>query len=77
MILRMQPDDKPPTPTDDRSPKPRTFEEILAEKRKPFRQQNLTPAQRKSLADTIRWSRRLRFEGNDVPTRRPTYDDID
>ena len=81
MILRMQPDDKPPTPTDDRSPDPRTLsaEEFWAEKRKPFRQRNLTPAQRKELLDSIRWYRRQHFEGNgnDVPyvCRRPWIDD--
>ena len=79
----MQPDDKPPTPTDDRSPDPRTLsdeerwakirtmsdEERWAEERKPYRQQNLTPAQRKDLADAIRWSRRHRFLGIDIATR--------
>jgi hypothetical protein len=87
----MQPDDKPPIPTDDRSSDPRTLsdeerwakirtmsdEDRWAEKMKPFRQQNLTPEQRKALADTIRWSRRLRFLGIDVATRcsRPWIDD--
>jgi hypothetical protein len=57
----MPQDDSPTTSKDDRSsPKELSAEERWAERMKPFRQQNLTPSQRKSLADDLRSLRRLR-----------------
>jgi hypothetical protein len=59
----MPQDDLPLTSKDDRSaPNTLSAEERWAERMKPFRQQNLTPSERQSLAAAIRWSRRQRFQ---------------
>ena len=59
----MPPDDSPTT-TNDASSSPNTLsaEERWAERMKPYRQQNMTPSQRQSLAAAIRSWRRQRFQ---------------
>ena len=60
----MQPDDCSPTSKDDRSPPNTSPEEALWERmKKPYRQQNLTPSQRSSLAMHLRALRRARSAG--------------
>jgi hypothetical protein len=61
---QMRPDD-PPKTTKDESSSPNTLsaEERWAERMKPSRQRNLTPSQRKRLADGLRSLRRLRSQG--------------
>jgi hypothetical protein len=57
--------DDSPTTTKDESSSPNTLsaEERWAERMKPSRQRNLTPSQRKLLADDLRSLRRLRSQG--------------
>ena len=58
MILRMQPDDPPETSTETSTETIWTSTlERWVQARIPYREQNLTPAQRQELANGFRWAR--------------------